>query len=66
MNSPEAVTQANLQVVAPLLREIRSLVLDKNASERRVLPRCGYTAEPDNDPSTDPVRASPPAILRPQ
>ena len=47
INSPEPVTQANFHAVIPLLREIRTLILDKNACGRGVLPKSGYSAEPE-------------------
>jgi hypothetical protein len=55
VNSPEAVTQANFDVVVPLLRDIRSLILDTNARGRGVLATSGYAAEPDESRPADPV-----------
>ncbi len=47
MRAPEPITRANFHERAAILREIRTLILDKAARGRGVLPRSGYAAEPE-------------------
>lgn len=61
VHSPERVTDANFKEMLPLLREIRTLILDKNDSGCGLLPRSGFSAKPDPAILDGTVRTSAPA-----